>query len=157
MPGLRLLPLTPQKVAQAYALIQLVAPDVSLAAWRKFARQRMSGACASSGGVHTIQNAHGTILGLASYCADDGWNNVRTFTVDHLVVVATTERQQDAVLSALLDALETIAVNYGCSAIQFKLAASGSAILDRHARWLLEAAGHSERYVLLAKALADRG
>ncbi len=53
--------------------------------------------------------------------------------------------------------METLAVNYGCGGIQFKLAASGSAVLDQHARGLLETAGHSERYVLLAKVLAARG
>jgi hypothetical protein len=157
MPSLKLEPLNPEKIARAYALVQLVASDVSLAAWLKFAHQRISGINPLLGGIHTAQDRRGNILGLASYVAADDLNDVRTLTVDHLVVVATTGRQEDAVLSALLNALETIAVNCGCGAIQFKLAASGSAILDQHARWLLETAGHSERYVLLAKALAARG
>lgn len=157
MPSLRLQPLTPEKVARAYALVQLVASDVSLEAWRKFAHRRLSRAPTSSSGIHTVQDRQGNILGLASYTADDGLNDVRTFTVDHLVVVATTERQRDAVLSALLGAMETIAANHRCGAIQFQLEATGSAILDQHARWLLEAAGHSERYVLLAKMLGTQG
>lgn len=157
MLSLRLEPLTPEKVARAYALVQLVASNVSLAAWRKFAHRRISSMKPPIGGIHTVQDRRGNILGLASYAAADDLNDVRTLTVDHLVVIGTTERQGDAVLSALLDAMETIAVSYGCGAIQVKLAASGSATIDQHARWLLETAGHSERYVLLAKALEARG
>ena len=157
MLSLRLEPLTPEKIARAYALVQLVAADVSLAAWRKFAGQRISGMSPSLSGIHTVQDRRGNILGLASYAAADDLNDVRTLTVDHLVVIGTTERQGDAVLSALLSAMETIAISCGCGTIQFKLAASGSATLDHHARWLLETAGHSERYVLLAKALEAQG
>lgn len=153
MLGLRLQPLTPQKVAQAYSLIQLVATGVSPAAWRKFAHRRISRSQRSSGGIYTVQNGHGIILGLASYRAEDGLNSEPIFTVDHIVVVATTERQRNAVLSALLGAMEHIAKSHDYGLIQFRLEASESALLHRYARWLLQAAGHSEKYVLLSKAL----
>ncbi|MDX1422819.1 MAG: hypothetical protein R3322_06750 [Kiloniellales bacterium] len=157
MLGLRLQALTPQKVAQAYSLIQLVAADVSPAAWRKFAHRRISRTQRSSGGIHTVQNGKGIILGLASYRADVALNSEPVFTVDHLVVVATTERQRNAVLSVLLDAMEDIAASRDYGLIQFRLEASESALLHRYARWLLQAAGHSEKYVLLSKALETSG
>ena len=156
MSRLRICELTPDQVVQAYALVRLVASDLSLDVWRRFARQRLSRVETQVGGIHAVQDQRGNILGLASYTADASLEDVRTLTVDNLVIVGTTGRQRESVLLALLGATEAVAANHGCGAIQFRLEASGSANLDQQARWLLQAAGHSERYVLLSKMLQTR-
>ena len=153
MPSLRIHALTPAQVVQAYALVRLVATDLSLEAWRDFACQRISLAERQAGGIHTVQDPQGNIIGFASYSTDASLQDGRTLTVDNLVAVGTIERQRDSVLLTLLGTIEEIAANHGCRTIQFRHEVSDSAILDEHTRWLLQAAGHSERYVLFSKAL----
>lgn len=153
MPSLRIHALTPEQVAQAYALVRLVVSDLSLDAWCNFACQRISQVEPQWGGIHTVQDPQRNILGVASYTTDAGLHDVWTLTVDNLVLVGTTERQRRSVLLALLGAMESVAANHCCGAIQFRLEISGSAVLDQHTRWLLQTAGHSERYVLFSKAL----
>ena len=153
MPSLRVRALSPAQVVQAYALVRLVASDLSLDAWRDFACQRLSRAERQAGGIHTVQDSRGSIVGFASYSTDDSLQEGRILTVDNLVAVGTIERQRDSVLLALLGALESIATNHRCGAIQFRLEAAGSTFLDQQIRLLLQTSGHRERYVLFTKAL----
>jgi hypothetical protein len=153
MPSLRIHALTPDQVPQAYPLVRLVASDLSLDAWRNFACQRISQIESQLGGIHTVQDTQGNILGFASYATDISLHDGRILTVDNLVVVGTIERQRDFVLLALLGALERIATKHCCETMQFRLEAAGSTFLDQHIRVLLETAGHRERYVLFSKML----
>ena len=153
MPSLRIHALAPQQVAQAYALVRLVASDLSLDAWCHFANTRISPNEPPSGGIHTVQDVLGNILGFASYTTNSSLHDGRILTVDNLAVVGTIERQRDSVLLALLGAMESVAASHRCGVIQFQLESSSSAVLDRQTRWLLQAAGHSERYVLFSKLL----
>ena len=139
MPSLRIHALAPQQVAQAYALVRLVASDLSLDAWCHFANTRISPDEPPSGGIHTVQDVLGNILGFASYTTNSSLHDGRIVTVDNL--------------AALLGAMESVAASHRCSVIQFQLESSSSAVLDRQTRWLLQAAGHSERYVLFSKLL----
>ena len=155
MKSLRIHPLAPAQVAQAYALVRLVASGLSLESWCDFASQRITHTAARHGGIHTVQDRHGRILGFASYTADVSLDDGRCLTVDKLVVVGTIERQREAVLFALLRALEMVAAGHRCGTIHFRLDAACATFLDRHTRALLENAGHHERYVLLSKELGS--
>lgn len=146
MSSLRLRPLTPDKVVQAFVLVQLVTSDVSRVAWSDFAEERISQTWSPLGGILTVQDPHGIMVGLASYTVENGFDDVLVVTVDHLLVIPIIDQQRDAVLSALLGAMTS--ASHRCSTVQFQLGTSGSAILDQHAHRLLEATGTGEKYVL---------
>jgi len=144
--GLKLQHLTPDKVAQAFVLVELVASGISRKAWSKFAERRISQTSSLSTGILTVEDPKGIIVGLASYIVDKELNEGRTLTVDQLVTVPIIDQQRDAVLAMLLNAIEDIATNHRDSAIRFRLRAFDSAILDQHAHRLLEASGLSHRW-----------
>lgn len=153
MKSLSIHPLVPAQVDQAYALVRLAASELSLERWCDFAAQRMTHAATRCGGIHTVQDRQGKILGFASYTMDASLDDGRCLTVDNLMVVGTFDRQREAVLLALLRALEKVAAGDCCGAIHFRLEATSATLLDRHVRALLENAGHRERYVMLSKEL----
>ncbi len=153
MPSLRIDSLTPAQIVQAYALVRLVTTDLSLDAWCDFASQRLSRAERQAGGIHTVQDREGSIIGFASYSTDASLQDGRILTVDNLVAVGTIERQRDSVLLALLGALESVATTHRCRTIEFRLSAAGSNLLDQHLRLLLKTAGHCKRYVVFSKLL----
>lgn len=156
MAKLTICELAPDQVVQAYALVRLVTTDLPLDVWRTFAGQRLSRVETAFGGIRTIQDSRGNILGLASYTTDASLQGARTLTVDNLVIVGTTERQRTSLLRTLLEAMEAVAADHDCGTIQFRLEASDTTILDQQARWLLQDAGHSERYVLFSKPLESQ-
>jgi hypothetical protein len=140
---LRLQRLTPDKVAQAFTLVELVVPDISRGTWRKFARGRISQASSLSGGILTVQDSQGIIVGLASYIIEKDVNVGQILRIDQLVSVAIIAQQRNLVMATLLDAMEDIATNHRCSAIRFRLGPFGPAIRDREAHRLLETFGFS--------------
>jgi len=124
--GLRLQRLTPDKVAQAFVLVELVAAGISRNAWYKFAEERLSRSSSLSTGILTVEDPQGIIVGLASYIVDKPLNKGQILTVDQLLTAAIIDRQRDAALSMLLNAIEDIATNHQDGAVQFRLRAVDS-------------------------------
>lgn len=142
---LRLQRLTSDKVGQAFVLVELVAPDISRGAWSRFAQGRISQASSLSGGILTVQDSQGIIVGLASYIIDKDVNDGQILKIDQFVSIAIIAQQTNAVMATLFDAMEDIAIKHRCSAVRFRLGCFGSAILDQHAHRLLETSGLSHR------------
>lgn len=145
IPQLEVRPLTLDRIARSYALLQVVASDISLVAWRNFAQRRIDRTPSPLAGIHTVQDRKGNILGLISYTSDETSDDFRILTVDHLVVAAIVEQQKNSVLSALVNAMVHGVARQRRGAMRIRLGSSGSASLDQHAYWLLSVAGHGQK------------
>ncbi len=136
--------LTPKEIDQAFALIQLEAPETTLAGWRSFARTAGRGKCPP--GLAAVKDARGYLSGLCAYRHTRSLRHGAILAVDCFVALDFLNTKGAADL--LLRHLEEAAVATGCSAIEITLARQDTRLIDQ-----FRTAGHALEGVLLCKSL----
>ena len=110
--------LNSQKVDQAYGLVRLAAPQISLEDWRDFARSSISPSEAPESGILTVEDESGYIMGLVGYVVDYDLEHGRTLIAKNLMALADTDKGRQEVAFALISALEDLASHQRCGAIR---------------------------------------
>lgn len=124
MRHLRLVPLSPDRIAQAYPLVQVVRPALSLEAWRRYARAILEDTEGGSG-IATLQDPRGLIAGLFVYRIGADPGHGRTLVAEDFVALDIVN--PETVAQSLADALEAVANEHGCSAVHTTISCRGGA------------------------------
>ena len=111
--------LTPERVAQAFPLIQIAFPEVSLENWRDFATPAASAQSQTDGGITTVVSEQGYIVGLCCYRVVQDFQHGNVLMVEHFLILDLFD--QKAVVHALADAAESLARERRCTAIHTSL------------------------------------
>lgn len=133
MPDLTVQSIGFHRLAQVYPLIR-AATRVSLERWSEFGSDLLR----QGGGVLTVMAPDKCVHGVAAYRPNRNLRHEQTLDVE--VIVAFDLRGDDRVRAALCHELERIAVDLGCSALNFTVAAK-SAEPESHTRSGLERLG----------------
>lgn len=102
-------PLTLCRIDQAYPVVQLGLPGLSLPAWRAYAVRCLTG---SDSGIDAVLGPHDILHGLAGYAITAHPLHGRVLTADPLI--ALTVLRDNAVRRTLIAALEQHARARGC-------------------------------------------
>jgi hypothetical protein len=117
-------PLTGDRLAEAYPLVR-TATRVSQARWEEFGRELLE----NGGGILAVSAADTCLHGVAAYRPNRNLRHEQTLEVD--VIVAFDLRGDDRVREALCLALEKIAADLGCSAVNYTVGAKSAAPRSR--------------------------
>jgi hypothetical protein len=110
-----------ERIADAFPLVRMAAPEVSLDQWGRYA----DWLCRADGGVLAAYAGNGTLHGIAAYCRDDSLRYGRALRTD---LIVTFELSRDApARSALLEALALIALAKGCENLTVSMPGRGYA------------------------------
>jgi hypothetical protein len=149
--------LTDQAIAQAFPLLQLTLPDLTLDDWTKFAVENIAGSKTTEGGILTVVDERGFILGLLDYTIDRELDHGRTLMVKNFVALDFLDTSRKDIATVLIQAMEKLAGHHGCSAIHTLVHQSDTAPRQAWITDLLEAHGHKPKRVNLCKSLAAGG
>ncbi len=149
--------LTDQAIAQAFPLLQLTLPDLTLEDWTEFAIHHMAGSRTTEGGILTVVDERGYILGLLDFTIDRELAHGRTLTVKNLVALDFLDTSKKDIATALIEAMEKLADERGCSAIHTLVQQSDTEPRQSWIMDLLETHGHKPKRVNLCKSLAAEG
>ena len=141
-------PLTPERIDQAYPLIQMVRPRLSVAAWQARARDLLARPLA---GVTLLVDDGGLILGLFSWAVESHPDHGATLDAEDFVALDIVGSRRIA--DALADALEDTARRHGCRAVHTNVTCSGGGaqgLVDR-----LSGLGHRMESFRLCKQLSE--
>ena len=150
-------PLSAERIAQAFPLIQTALPEVTLAAWRDFAAALMSGGNARGdaweGGILAVTDGRDYIAGLCSYRVVPDLVHGRLLDAGHFLAFDLLDRRP--VAEALAEALEALARERGCTAVHTHLPHRNGAPPDPDDGMsrLLAARGHRVESLGLCKRL----
>ncbi len=153
MRNLETRPLTPERVAQAFPLIQTALPAVTLEEWRDFALPLANPAGQSASGVVTVISEQDFIVGLCCYRVEKSLHHGAVLMADPFVALDLLDLK--AVASALADAIESLAREWHCTAIHTSLPATGAKGAEN---WLvrnLRSRGHQVESLRMCKLLAN--
>ncbi|HVO14857.1 MAG TPA: hypothetical protein VMV26_06580 [Alphaproteobacteria bacterium] len=103
------------RLRQAFSLIQAVDPGLSLEAWRRYARPRVSGGGAPRRGILALEDQRGCILTLMEYHLETDLHDGRILRCTCLAGVDLLNPR--AALRALVRAIRQRAEATGCEAI----------------------------------------
>jgi hypothetical protein len=145
--------LTGQAIAQAYPLLQLTLPDLTLADWTKFAGHHLAGSKSTEGGILTVVDERGFILGLLDYTIDRELLHGRTLMVKNFVALDFLDTSRKDIAKVLIQAMEKLADQRGCSAIHTLVQQSDTEPPQTWIMELLESHGHKPKRVNLCKTL----
>ena len=122
-------PLAAEQIPQAYPLILLFDPEVSQEQWSAYASHLLNGANGSRAhNILTVQTTNGYIYGLSvHWCRRDLWRG-SVLEIENFAVIDMAHGR--AIASFLLEALEELSRECGCSCLSIKL------ITPRMRRWL---------------------
>lgn len=147
--------LAPDRIFLAYPLVRSALPEVSLEGWTAFAGHLVTDQEAESdGGILTVENESGVIIGLVSYQCREDLELGKVLVVDRLLAYELLDRR--GVAELIVEALDAEADRLGCRAIQTCLP-----VVDGEQRpaWLvalLQGQGHHVASVSLCKKVAPR-
>lgn len=162
--------LRPERVDQAFPLIQAIAPTVTLAEWRAFAAPLLPqpGQTAHPhgnsphgtgphggnphGGILVAEDERGYMAGLVAYRLQHDLTTGPVLVAEHFVAFDFFER--DRIADALARALEGLAAGHRCAAIETVLP---DGIERARRQWLvemLELRGHQPHRFALRKAMS---
>ena len=147
MRSLTIVPLTGERIDQAYPLIQMVRPRLSVAGWQAYARERLA---QPNAGITLLVDDGGLIVGLFSWTVESHPDHGATLDAEDFVAlhIVGTSRIADA----LADALEDTARRHGCQAVHTNVhcaAAGAQGLMDR-----LSGLGHRMESFRLCKHLS---
>lgn len=113
-------PLAPEQVVQAFPLVSMLDMALTIDRWCEYAASL--GATTDGGGGHrilSVQSGQGHIYGISAYCLKPDLHRDRILEIENFAVidVAGTRR----VAQVLLDGLEDLAQQQGCSCIVINL------------------------------------
>ncbi len=146
-------PLTAERIAQAFPLIQTALPAVTLEEWRDFATPLAGPAGQAAGGVVTVLNEQGYIVGLCCYRVAQELQHGTVFLADPFLAVDLLGLQ--AVVRTLADAVESLAREWRCTAIHTCLPTPGLKGTDAWLVRKLRRRGHRVESVRMCKVLAS--
>ncbi len=153
MRNLETRPLTPERVAQAFPLIQTALPSVTLEEWRDFALPLASPAGQATSGVVTVLSEQDFIVGLCCYRVEKNLHHGAVLMADPFLALDLLGLK--AVACALADAIESLAREWHCTAIHTSLPATG---VKGAENWLvrnLRSRGHRVESLRMCKLLAN--
>jgi hypothetical protein len=110
-------PLRLSQIDQAFAMLDLTGPSMSLAAWRHYAEPRLR-ADPSTAGILSVQCERAYIYGLLGY-ETVRLGGEQTMAVD--LFEAIDPISDGAITRPLIAAVESMATRSGCSAVHFDL------------------------------------
>ncbi len=146
-------PLTPERVAQAFPLIQIAFPAVSLEDWRDFATPPARAQGQVDGGIITVDSEQGYIVGLCCYRVAQDLRHRAVLLANHFLILDLIGQQ--AVGRALADAVESLARNRRCTAIHTSLPEAGVKGADDWLVRILRSRGHRVESLRMCKLLAN--
>ncbi|MEE8559655.1 MAG: hypothetical protein V3S88_02975 [Alphaproteobacteria bacterium] len=148
-------PLTRDRIAQAFPLVQAALPGVSMEDWRAFADAFVSAYPQSASGILTVVSEQGYIAGLCTYRIERDLVHGRALTADHFMALDLFER--NAVARALADRIEALARERHCAAVHTNLVPAGGQLPGVKGRLirLLQARDHRIESVRMCKVLND--
>jgi hypothetical protein len=132
--------LNSEKIDQAYALVQLEAPEISLESWRDFAMSLISPSEAPESGILTVDDERGYLLGLVGYVIDRDLVHGRTLMAKNFIALDGTEGRRKEVAFTLIRAMEDLAHDKRCGAIRTIVHEPESVLRDA---WIIEVLKHS--------------
>jgi len=147
--------LTEAKTAQAYPLVQLLQPNLSLEAWDQFTASHFGTIEAGERGIFTVEDDRGCILALLAYTIDPDLCHRRVLIVKDVIAVTPLDRLKELALSALFEAIEDLAKEKRCLAVRTRIIESESRGKAEALRVSLLSQGHEHDHVVLRKTLAD--
>ena len=142
-----------QAIAQAYPLLQLTLPDLTLEEWTRFAGHHLAGSETAEGGILTVVDERGFILGLLDYTLDRELSHGRTLMVKTFVALDFLDTSRKDVATVLILAMEKLADQRGCSAIHTLVHQSDTEPRQAWIMDLLQIHGHKPKRVNLSKTL----
>jgi hypothetical protein len=121
MRDIKTIPLTSERVQQAFPVIQTVMPDLTLDCWSGFANEYLEPdrQVRQPHGIIAAENESGLIIGLAAYRRGADLRQGAVLIAEHLIAVDLLACQP--IILRLTEALEQIAADSNCSAIQLVL------------------------------------
>ncbi len=143
-------PLAPERVAASFPLVRLLAPELDLGLWQRFARDFARGAPRRERGILCAVGEGGHACGLAIYRVLLDLRHGRVLSADHVIVLDIVDPRPVAM--ALVNALEGLSEALGCAALR-----TGFDTSQRSLRTLWQASGHRVEKTLLCKRPAARG
>jgi hypothetical protein len=150
----RIKTLTPDRVDQAFPLIQAVAPNITLEAWRRFAAPLVpqpGQVGPAAGGILFAEDERGYMAGMVAYRIQHDLEHGPILVAEHFVAFDFFER--DKIAEALARALEGLAAGHRCAAVHTVLPEGA----ERSRReWLidmLKLRGHRPHCFALRKAM----
>jgi hypothetical protein len=146
-------PLTPGRVAQAFPLIQIAFPALSLQDWQYFATPLASAQGQADGGIITVVSEQGYIVGLCCYRVARDFQHGVVLMADHFLILDLFGQQ--AVVGALADAAESLARERRCTAIHTSLPETGVKGADAWLVRILRGRGHRVESLGMCKPLAS--
>lgn len=149
--------LNANKIDQAYGLVRLAAPQISLEAWRDFANSLISPSEAPESGIVTVEDARGYIRGLVGYAIDRDLEHGRTLMAKNFIALDGTRQAREKVAFTLIRALEALARDTGCRAIRTIVHEPQAALRDAWIIEVLKGAGHHTEARRFIKAVESRG
>lgn len=147
--------LIPEKIPQAFTVIQWVYPEMSCDTWAQFARERVcrDGVEPAEQGILTVENSQECIQGLFCYHVSSVSPRGRTLLCEDFVVLDLLGLEEP--LKALLGGAESYAHRFECRLLSLSLpsvstvpASNGSRLHDA-----MEASGYAPDGVRFVKQL----
>ena len=137
-------PLARGEIDQAYPLVREVTAGLSLEEWRDYAARRISGDEPRDdvGGIVVAEAEKSYLRGLLAFHEASRLSHGHTLVIDHFAVPNGIGRR--AVVIALIEAAQNLALQHHCKAIHVSLKAGD--------RWAIEAlrdAGYGDEFVKL--------
>ena len=116
---LKIRPLTVERIAQAFPLIQASLPQVTLEAWHDFAAALVAQGAPAATGIILVVGERDTIGGLCSYRVERDLVHGLLLNADHFLAFDLFDRR--AVAHALAAGVEALARERHCTAIHTSL------------------------------------
>ncbi len=146
--------LKPDRIDQAFPLIQAIAPAVGLEEWRAFAAAllpRPGEAGPPRGGILIAEDERGYMAGLVAYRIQHELVSGPVLVAEHFIAFDFFER--DRIADALARALEGLAAGHRCAAIQTVLPEGAERSRRQWLVDMLQLRGHQPHCFSLRKAL----
>ena len=146
--------LTPDRVAQVFPLIQAALREVTLEDWRAFAAPLVAPEAQPDAGIITVVSEQGYIAGLCSYRIEHLLEHGTALNAEHFLALDLFD--QETVVHALAEAIESLARERHCAAVHTNLPETGGK-KNAESGWmlrLLNGRGHRIEGRRLCKVLA---
>ncbi len=153
MRNLETRPLTPERVAQAFPLVQIAFPALSLEDWRDFAAPPARAQGQVDGGIITVVSDQGYIVGLCCYRVAQDFQHGAVLMADPFLALDLLDLK--AVARALADAIESLARERRCTAIHTSLPETEVKGADAWLVRILRSRGHRVESLRMCKLLAS--
>ena len=140
-------PLTEDKISQAFPLIQAILPRLDFETWRNFAHPLTAEPAIGEHGIRVVRGETGYFCGLVIYRVERDLVHGAVLAADHFIALDLLDPAP--VAEALIQELEKLADRFGCGAIHTHLNAAQRNLLD-----CFGAAGHHTEGYLLCRPLS---